>query len=118
MIVSFRIICSSVCVLLTFILEFRECEAEIDTQWSIKWNKTSPKNYDVQTCPGEFPIGLFCKYFNCSHVNMLSVAGMSFRLCEYGGIWQQPNVSNCATKRFVDIKNMVMYNILLLQIDL
>ena len=35
------------------------------------------------------------------------VAGLSSRLCEYGGIWQQPNVSNCTTKQFIDIKNMV-----------
>ena len=41
-----------------FTLEFRDCEPEIDIQWSIKWNKTSPKHYDTQTCPGEFPIGL------------------------------------------------------------
>ena len=34
---------------------------------------------------------------------------MSFRLCEYGGIWQQPNVSNCSTRQFIDIKNKVMY---------
>ena len=49
------------CLYLTFlfILEFRDCEAEVDLQWSIKWNKTSPKRYDTQTCPGEFPIGLF-----------------------------------------------------------
>ena len=35
-------------------------------------------------------------------------AGMSFRLCEYGGIWQQPNVSDCATRQFVNIKNEVI----------
>ena len=40
------------------ILEFRDCDAEIDAQWSIKWNKTSPKNTDVQDCPGEYSIGL------------------------------------------------------------
>ena len=45
--------------MISFILEFRDCEAESDSEWLIKWNITSPKNYDVQTCPGEFPIGLF-----------------------------------------------------------
>ena len=43
---------------INFILEFRDCDAEIDAQWSIKWNKTSPKNTDVQNCPGESSIGL------------------------------------------------------------
>ena len=51
---------------LPFVLEFRNCEAEIDTQWLIKWNKTSPRNYDVQTCPGEFSIGLFLDYSSCN----------------------------------------------------
>ena len=37
---------------------------------------------------------------------------MSFRLCEYGGVWQQPNVSNCATRKFIDIKNKVICYIL------
>ena len=51
---------------LSFVLEFRDCEAEIDTQWLIKWNKTSPRNYDVQICPGEFSIGLLFNYSNCN----------------------------------------------------
>ena len=56
MTVSFR---SNMCLNVAFFtLEFRDCEPEIDIQWSIKWNKTSPKHYDTQTCPGEFPIGL------------------------------------------------------------
>ena len=38
-------------------LEFRECDAEIDSEWSLQWNKTKPKNDVVQECPGEFPIG-------------------------------------------------------------
>ena len=36
---------------------------------------------------------------------------MSYRLCEYGGVWQQPNVSTCATRKFIDIKNKVMYSV-------
>jgi len=39
------------------VLEFRECEAEMDSEWSLQWNKTTPKSYVVQECPGEFPIG-------------------------------------------------------------
>ena len=50
-------------------------------------------------------------------MNILSVAGSSLRLCEYGGVWQQPNVSTCATQQFIDIRNMVMYNEMLLQIN-
>ena len=38
-------------------LEFRECEAEVDVEWSLSWNKTKPKIYVMQECPGEFPIG-------------------------------------------------------------
>ena len=37
---------------------------------------------------------------------------MAFRFCEYGGIWQQPNVSNCATKQFIDIKNKVLATVI------
>jgi len=67
----------------------------------------------MQNCPGEFPIGLFCKCLGVVNalVNyhlMVSVTGMSFRLCDYGGIWQQPNVSTCATRQFIDIKNKVI----------
>ena len=40
---------------------------------------------------------------------ILHAAGSSLRLCEYGGIWQQPNVSSCATQQFIDIRNMVIY---------
>ena len=57
MTVSLRIVCPYVLEYF-YILEFRDCEAEIDTQWSINWNITSPKNTDIQNCPGESPIGL------------------------------------------------------------
>ena len=36
------------------------------------------------------------------------ITGMSSRLCDYGGIWQQPNVSTCLTKKFIDLKNKVI----------
>ena len=39
-------------------IEFRECEEEIDRQWSIRWNKTKPRNYDEQKCPGELTVGM------------------------------------------------------------
>ena len=39
-------------------IEFRACEEGIDGQWSIRWNKTKPRNYDEQKCPGELSLGM------------------------------------------------------------
>ena len=36
------------------------------------------------------------------------ITGMSSRVCDYGGVWLQPNVSTCLTKKFVDLKNKVI----------
>ena len=34
--------------------------------------------------------------------------GVSSRLCDYGGVWHQPNVSTCVTREFINIKNKVL----------
>ena len=56
---------------------------------------------------------LVCSQTEIYKVIMYSVVGSSLRLCEYGGIWLEPNVSSCATQQFIDIRNMVIYNVLL-----
>jgi len=32
-------------------------------------------------------------------------------LCDYGGVWHQPNVSTCVTREFINIKNKVIHEI-------
>lgn len=39
-------------------IEFRECEEETDKQWSVRWNRTKPRSYDDQKCPGELSFGI------------------------------------------------------------
>ena len=89
-------------------LEFRSCEGEVDTQWSLRWNETTPRKYVEQKCPGEFAFGWLMCYKICLNNHELFYVGMSNRLCDYGGIWLQPNVSTCGTRKFIDIKNKVM----------
>jgi len=75
----------------------------------VRWNKTRPRNYDEQRCPGELSIGT--PSVDDAIVQYNFSTGISTRLCDYGGVWHQPNVSNCATRKFINIKNKVFHEI-------